>query len=230
MVVADNSFGTGSTAGTTIPGTGEPAGTDVAGRFLISVVAIQGTGASTATISLPTAPAAWTSIGDWECNGGSGNEVHVAAAYRITNQSDAPGTQFTWTFSNAFFASVVNTLYSGINTSNPIDVVEKTPSCNLGSAGSTIIAPAITTTIANDLLVDAFAAAGAKNSITLSVGSPLGPIVDQDNSNFGPADFNAYGITTDLSPGEGTPGSYGPYTATQGAAGESLAVQISVQP
>jgi len=229
-VIADDSFGSGSVPGDTIPGTGEPTGTGVAGRLLISVVAIQGSGASSATISLPTAPGPWVSIGDWFCNGGSGNEVHVAAAYRITDQSDSPDTQFTWTFSGTFDASVVNTVYSGISTSDPIDTVQQNPTCNPGNAGSLIVAPAITTTIANDLLVDVFAAAGAKNSSTLTVGSPLGPIVDQDNSSLGPADFNAYAITTNLSPGEGSPGSYGPYAAIQGASGESLAVQISVQP
>ncbi len=227
QVIADNSAGTGNVASTTILGTVEPAGTGVAGRFLISVVAIQGTGAASATISLPTAPAAWTSIGDWAC-GSSGNAVQVAAAYRITDASDAPGNNFTWTFSNSFFASVVNTVYSGVNTSIPIDVMEQSPSCNPGSAGSLIVVPAITTTVNNDLLVAVFAAAGTNNSVTLANGSPLSPVADQNNSGFGPADFNAFGMTYVL--GSGAPGSYGPYTATQGASGESLGVMISVKP
>ena len=144
--------------------------------------------------------------------------MQVAAAYRITDASDAPGNNFTWTFSNSFFASVVNTVYSGVNTSIPIDVMEQSPSCNPGSAGSLIVVPAITTTVNNDLLVAIFAAAGTNNSVTLATGSPLSPVADQNNSGFGPADFNAFGMTYVL--GSGAPGSYGPYTATQGASGE----------
>jgi hypothetical protein len=191
------------------------------------VVAIQGTGAASATIRLPTAPAPWNLIGYWAC-GSSGNEVQVGAAYRITDSNDAPGNKFTWTFSNSFFASVVNTVYSGVNTSSPIDVIKQLASCALGSAGSTIVVPAITTTVSNDLLIALFAAAGANNSVTLPSGSPLSPVADQSNSGFGPADFNAFGITNVL--GSGAPGSYGPYTATQGASGESLGVMISVKP
>jgi hypothetical protein len=154
--------------------------------------------------------------------------VQVAAAYRITDASDAAGNGFTWTFSDSFFASVVNTLYSGVSTSSPIDVIGQSPSCALGSAGSTIVVPAITTTVNNDLLVAVFSAAGANNSVTLANGSPLHPVVDQTNVGFGPADFNAFGITNVL--GSGAPGSYGPYTGTQGASGESLGVMISVKP
>ena len=191
------------------------------------MVAIQGTGAAEATISLPTAPAAWTLIGYWAC-GHSGNELQVAAAYRITDAKDSPGNNFTWTFNNSFFASVVNTVYSGVNTSSPIDVIEQLPSCALGSAGSTIVVPALTTTVSNDLLIALFTAAGADNSVTLTTGSPLRPVVNQSNSGFGPADFNAFGITYVL--GSGAPGSYGPYTGTQGASGESLGVMVSVKP
>ncbi len=153
----------------------------------------------------------------------------MAAAYRITDTNDAAGKIFTWTFSSPFYGSVVNTLYSGVNASSPIDVVGLSASCNPGSAGSTVVAPPITTTVANDLLVAVFAAAGTGNDISLTSGSQLGPVVGQDNSSFGPADFNAFAITTELA-GSGAPGSYGPFTATQAASGESLGVLISAQP
>jgi hypothetical protein len=229
-VVADNSFGSGSVATNTIPGAAEPAGTGVSGRFLISVVAVQGTGATAATLTPPTTPGVWTPIGDWICNGGSGNEIHVAAAYRITDSNDAPGKASSWTFSGAFLASVVNTVYGGVDTSSPLDVVQQTPSCSVGSAGSIITAQPITTMTTNDVLIAAFAAAGSRNDISLAVGSPLGPVVGQDNGSLGPADFNAFGITTQLSPDFGEPGTYGPYNAKQAASGVSLAVIISAKP
>ena len=197
---------------------------------MISVVAVQGSGAASATINLPTTPAAWTSIGDWICNGGSGNELHVAAAYRITDENDAPGTVFSWAFSSAFQASVLTTVYGGTSTSSPIDVVGLSPSCNLGSAGSAVVAPPVTTTVGNDLVVATFAAAGVNNDISLTVGSPLGPVVGQDNTGHGPADFTAFATTNELSPGFGAPGKYGPFTATQAASGESLSVLITAKP
>lgn len=124
---------------------------------------------------------------------------------------------------------MVNTVYRNVNTSTPIDVVGS-PTCALGSAGSIVIAPAVTTKVGNDLLVAAFAASGANNDMSLTVGSPLGPVVGQDNSHFGPADFNAFALTTDLSPAFGVPGTYGPYTAAQNAAGEGIAILIALSP
>jgi hypothetical protein len=225
QAVADNSAGSGLAA-TSIPGSVEPAGSGEPGLFLISVVAIQGTGASTATITPPTAPAPWTSIGDWVCNSGFGSEVHLAAAYRITDGSDAAGAGFTWTFDPAFEGSVVNTLYRGVDTSAPIDALGS-PTCATGTAGSVVVAAPVTTSLSNDLIVSAYAAAGVNNDVTLTVGSPFGPVVGQDNSAFGPADFNAFASTTDLALA-GVPGAYGPYTARQNAAGESLAILIAL--
>ncbi len=211
-----------------IAGSGEPAGSGEAGMFLISVVAIHGSGASAATISPPTSPEAWTPIGDWACNNGFGSEIHMAAAYRFTDENDGPGVGFTWTFSAPFEGSVVNTVYSNVNTLLPIDALGA-PACASGNAGSVVVAPAITTTVANDLLVSAFAGAGAGNDLTLTVGSPFGPVASQSNGTLGPAGFNAFASTTELDPVlVGSPGAYGPYTAIQGAAGESIAILIGL--
>jgi len=226
--VADNSAGPGKPS-TTIPGTSEPAGSGEAGLFLISVVAIQGTGASTATITLPSTPGAWTAIGNWSCNSGFGSEIQIAAAYRITTGSDAPGVQFSWSFSDPFEGSVVNTVYRNVNASTPIDAIGA-PTCALGSAGSIVTAAPVITTVSDDVLIATFAAAGTNNDTSLTVGSLLGPVVGQDNSALGPADFNGFALTTDLPPSSGDPGSYGPYTAVQNAAGESIAILITAKP
>lgn len=226
--MADNSAGPGTPADS-IPGTSEPAGSDVPGRFLISVVAIQGSGASAATISPPTVPGPWTPIGDWSCSSGFGSEIHIAAAYRFTDENDAPALAFSWTFSDRFEGSVVNTLYGNVSSVKTIDAVGL-PSCALGSAGSIVTAAPVTTTINDDLLIGVFAAAGLNNDTSLTVGSPLGPIVGQDNSSFGPANFNGFGLTTNLPPSLGAPGSYGPYTAKQYSSGESIAILIAASP
>ncbi|MGD0073715.1 MAG: hypothetical protein ABSD31_05180, partial [Candidatus Binataceae bacterium] len=87
-VISDNSFGTGPEPASTVPGTVEPAGTDTPGYLLISIVAIQGigathsTGAASAFLCLPNTPGPWISLGDWSCDGGGSNQIHVAAAYR----------------------------------------------------------------------------------------------------------------------------------------------------
>ena len=246
----DNSAGTGSTADSFIPGNSEPAGV-TPGRFLLSVVAIQGTGASSAFLCLPTDPGPWTLIGDWPCDGGSGNEIHVAAAYRITNASDSPGTGFSWTFSSTpcgsqiaadFIGSVINFgICGGVNTTTPIDVVGS-PTCNLGAAGGTVVASAITTTNNNDAILGIFDAANIDQSLSLSIsGSDLGPVVNESNTGFGPANFTAYrnadaiGISCQSPPGFnngecGPAGVYGPFSATQAVAGESVGVTLSLVP
>ncbi len=245
--VSDNSAGTGPVAASTIPGTVEPAASDTHGLFLISIVAIQGigatnsTGASSAFLCLPGTPGPWISIGDWSCDGGESDQIHVAAAYRFTTASDAPGEPFTWSFSSTpcgsptaetFKASVINTLYSNINTT-PFDGVEATPTCNLGTAGSAVVSPAITTTKDNDLIVGVFDAAGFGQSLILPAsGSDLGPLVSQSNSGQGPDNFTAFANTADIGTfnhGEfGAAGVYGPFTATQAAAGESLGLTLGM--
>jgi hypothetical protein len=121
-------------------------------------------------------------------------------------------------------------VYGGVSTSIPIDVVGS-PACNLGSAGSTIVVPGVTTTVGNDLLVAVFAAAGTNNSVSLTVGSPLGPVADQSNTGNGPGDFNAFAPTNELAPGFGAlETTYGPFTGTQAASGEGLGVLIAVRP
>ena len=234
----------------------EPSQSDTPGFFLISIVAIQGIGSTSSTpatsahICLPTAPGPWIPIGNWSCSGGGSNQIQVAAAYRFTQSgTDAPGNQFTWSFSSTdctsptpetYIASVTNTLYSNISMSDTIDVVG-TPTCTNNSTGGAVVAAAITTNVPNELVVGIFDAAGAGQSLGLpGTGSDLGPVVSESNTNQGPANFTAFANTLDIGMnppcngfdnGEcGAVGSYGPFTAVQGAPGEGLGLAIGLNP
>jgi len=156
----------------------------------------------------------------------------MAAAWRIATGSDGPSTTLTWGFSSAFQGSVVDTVYNNVNSSSPIDAVSSAL-CTTGGAGGTIATNTVTTTVANDLMVGLYAAASAKQSISLPGGSPLNPVVSQDDFGVGPSDFNAFNLTTNIgSPfgKSGGTGSYGPFGATQTQAGESVGVLLSLQP
>jgi len=231
--LSENGFGTGSVPATSIPGTVEPSDSNETGLLLLSVVAIDGEGSSSATINLPTAPGPWTLIGDWSCNSGFGSEIQVAAAYRFTTSGDASGTPFTWSFSSPFEASVVNTLYTNVNVANPIDVLGSS-ACGLGDSGSVVVAPGITTTKNSDMILALFDAAGANQSVMLpQSGSDLGPVMSETNSGEGPANFNAFGDTSNIGTYNngrfGAAGLYGPFAAIQGASGETLGVLLSLQ-
>jgi hypothetical protein len=96
--------------------------------------------------------------------------------------------------------------------------------------------------VANDLIVGIFDAANASQSLTLPVsGSDLGPVVNESNTGFGPANFTAYrnankiGISCQSPPGFnngqcGPVGSYGPFSATQAQTGTSIGVTLALQP
>jgi hypothetical protein len=236
-----NSAGNGSTPLDTID-TDEPTNSDTPGLFLLSVVAIQGTGASSGFLCLPDTPGPWIAIGDWACNG-SGNEIHVAAAYRITDSSDDVGKPFSWSFSSTacasstpanFLASVVNVSFKYVNSSNPIDIIGS-PTCHLGAAGGAVVASAITTVESNDMIVALFGASGTSQSLALpGTGSDLSPITDEANIIAGPADFLAFANTLDIgtfNTGQfGAPGIYGPFDAEQSVTGETVGVVISMKP
>jgi len=234
--------GTGTGANTFLVGN-EPAQTvstsPTVPQFLISLVAIQGTGtlhgtpASAAFFSLPTTPGPWTSLGDWSCSTSDGN-IHLAAAYRQANASDGPsvavgtGSTDSWRFytdstkttSESFFASEINVVFQrSVNSSappTPIDVIG-TGSCADNASGTTVWnANTITTATANDVLVALYAASGAPSqnqSVGLFAGNPLLTLSLQPNAGAGPAVQPAYGytqlISSSFGPGGGAAGTYG---------------------
>ena len=56
----------------------------------------------------------------------------------------------------------------------------------------------------------------------------MNPVADEDDIGIGPANLNAYVLS--LIAGNGAPGKYGPFTATQTADGESVGVVLSLAP
>jgi hypothetical protein len=232
------SVGTGSDGASSITGR-EPSGH----IFLVSVVVIQGSGASAAFLCLPNTPGPWISIGDWACNGGPGNEIHMAAAYRVPDSNDGPLDPFTWSFSSTacgsptpavFQASLTNTEYSHISSTTPVDVIGS-PTCTTNGSGGSVAASAITTTQSNDAIVALFGAANTGQTLGLpGSGSDLSPVVSESNSNQGPALFNAFANAVDIGTSNtgqfGAPGVYGPFSATQSQAGEGVGVSLSLRP
>ncbi|MGD0075802.1 MAG: choice-of-anchor Q domain-containing protein, partial [Candidatus Binataceae bacterium] len=224
--IGDDAGGNGSVPASSLM-VPEPAGVATNNLFMISVVAIQGSGASTATF---TVPSGWSPLtgSPWGCNSGSGSEIAIAAAWKITTANDYPGALLVWGFSNAFQASVVNVVYTGVSTSNPIDVIGS-DACASGSVGGDATGSAITTTVTNDTIVGLFAAAGTDQSLFLPFDSLLNLLVDDDNAGLGPADFDAFAPTANL-PGAGAATSYGPFTAMQSASGENVGLLIALSP
>jgi len=241
---------------------------------MLSVVAIQGAGASAATI---TAPSGWTAVTptwpcsvsppDWtasnsytnnsvilptvgnpggysfqpsgpSCTSGATEpatwnqtidqttsdhtctwvnegvgiwEVQIAAAWRIATASDGPLTSLTWGFSGNFLGSVVNTVYTNVSSSTPIDVVGS-PVCLAGPAGAFLTASAVKTSVDNDMLVGLFGAAGTGQDLLLLLGH-LTEIAREDDFAVGPVNSNTFISTRDpFFPQAGVAGWYGPFT------------------
>ena len=154
-------------------------------------------------------------------------ELQMAAAWRIATAADGPATLLTWNWSIGAAASVVNTLYDNVSTSSPIDVVGSA-TCTFGTAGASVPASPITTNVADDALVGLFGAAGASQQLELPLSNAMNPVADEDDIGIGPANLNAYVLS--LIAGNGAPGKYGPFTATQTADGESVGVVLSLAP
>jgi hypothetical protein len=105
----------------------------------------------------------------------------------------------------------------------------------LGNTGSVVVAPGITTTRNSDMILALFGASGADQSEALpQSGTDLGPVMSETDGGNGPANFNAFGNTSNIGTynnGQfGAAGLYGPFAAIQGASGETLGVLLSLQP
>ncbi len=116
----------------------KPAGT-VANDVLIAGVAVR---PQNGTI---TAPAGWTLIR--RLDNPNPNQSSLVTYYKVAGASEP--ASYTWSFSTSTGAAGGIQAFSGVKTSNPIDVEggQNTPN---GVAHST---PSITTTVANDMLV-----------------------------------------------------------------------------
>ena len=117
----------------------KPAGIQ-AGDVLIAAVAVRG-------VPTVTAPTGWTLIR----SDSNGSSMKTLSYWRVATSSEP--ANWTWSFSSARAAAGTITAYTGVNTSNPVDV-------HSGFANTTdstqILAPSVTTTGVNERLIGIF--------------------------------------------------------------------------
>ena len=117
-----------------------PAGV-AANTVMVAGVAVRGS----VTV---TAPAGWTLIRS-DANGSS---MKLLSYYRIATGSEP--TSSTWSFSSAKAAAGTITAYRGVDTTNPVDVANGLANLN---DSTSIVAPSVTTTGANERIIGLFA-------------------------------------------------------------------------
>jgi hypothetical protein len=110
------------------------------GEFLLGVIAIQGGGAASATITLPSG---WSAIRDDAC----GSDLQESLAFRIAQAGDTSGSQFTWNFNGTFAGSGSITAYSNVDSATPVEA----QSFRCSTSGVLATAPSITTTQSDSL-------------------------------------------------------------------------------
>ncbi len=151
-----------------------PSGTQ-AGDLLVAQITYNG-GSNT---FINSAPSGWTEItGLTNSNGTSvGQRIYWKVA--ATAASD-PGP-YVWTIGNNFGnpprMSGGIAAYAGVDTSNPIDASATTT----GSTTTTYSAPSVTTTVANDRVINFFGPAASNSNSTVTTGTTL--VFNVQNSN-----------------------------------------------
>jgi len=120
----------------------KPTGT-VQGDVMFASIAIR---PETGTI---TAPSGWTLVR--RVNNTNSNENTLATYYKVAGTGEP--ASYTWSFSTSSGAAGGITTFTGVDTSDPIDVENGQNTAN----GTTHASPSITTTIANTMLVTAHA-------------------------------------------------------------------------
>lgn len=134
-----------------------PVGT-VVNDVMIALLAVRGGSATTIT-----PPTGWTLINS--TNTSVAGTMKSSTYFKVATTTEAGPYIFTFT-SNRASASI--TSYSGVDTANPIDAQGTT---NSAATNKTLTAPAITTTVANTMLVALYGY--ARGSITLTQGSSM---------------------------------------------------------
>ena len=112
-----------------------PTGT-AQGDLLLAAIAIN------ENVTNFAAPSGWTQVN----YGNSGNEVVLAVYYKVAGASEPTSYAFTWT--NSYLAVGTILRYSGVDTTNPIDV----SGSSTGTSNSAV-APSVTTTVDGAMVV-----------------------------------------------------------------------------
>jgi hypothetical protein len=186
VIVAPISVSGSTSTGTVLGGTllqGPPPGGVAAGDVLIAQVTFRHSGGASVT-----APEGWYHTADhWlsTSNYGFGKYLAQAVFYRIVGSSEPPS--YNWTFNTSVDAIVAITGFRGVDTAMPIDAWD-VGACE--SSCTTLTAPNVTMTVANDQVVAMFAialsAAWSSNDISTPAGmTELGDFVVANGSTDG---------------------------------------------
>jgi MSHA biogenesis protein MshQ len=170
-----------------------------AGDVLLAQVAIHYD--KTPTI---TAPSGWTFIRQ-DTGGSAGSSVSDALYYRVATGTEP--SSYTWTLSQVETSAGGIASYTGVNIDNPVDI----SGASVGASGTTLTAPSVTTTNANDMLLALFGDGKPNTTVT----NPTGMTQEWDQ-------FNAAAGTIDASMSDvlqASAGASGTKVATGGNAG-----------
>jgi hypothetical protein len=138
---------------------------------MIALLGIQGTGANTATITLPnldnsSGGGPFTLIKAQGC----GSDFQLFMAYRVA-ASDTPTHTYNFGFSSNFLISGGLTVFSGTSATTPLQTGAGAVQCMCTLASTTATAPSITTQGMNTLDVIAFGIAADATFVT-----PIAPV------------------------------------------------------
>jgi hypothetical protein len=196
---------TNATTSLTIP---KPTGT-VQGDVIVAAITISG------NITF-TPPSGWTSI---QSGVTAGNEITTQSWWLAAGASEPSSYTWSWTTFGAQLATGTMAAYSGVDTSTPIDASGKSVN---NTASTTVNAPSVTTTHANDQLVLVL---GANTSTSLN---PNVTNVQADAAAYGPSTTaNHTNLSDTTRPTAGATGAYG---GNAGASVVSIGQTITLMP
>lgn len=169
----------------TITNINVPTPTVSAGDLMLANITVNG-----GTSALVTPPTGWTLIQRTD------NDVNVSMLtyWKVAGASEP--SSFTWTVNNQTTGEGAITPFTGVDASNPIDVVAD--STGFGTVATTA---SITTTGANDVVVSFFGTDLGKNANVTYFSQPTGSTQSYNvtNAPYGPSTASFY--TTEATPG-----------------------------
>ena len=153
--VAQSSAATGGSGGTSVVVT-KPAGTAL-NDVLVSVVTVRG---SSQTINVPTG---WNVVTGLSST--AGGNLNQRVFYLVAGASEPASYTFSWTVIERGSASIL--AYRNVDTTTPID---STVGAQISAASTSIVAPSISTTLVNEMLIGFFGDAHSGATFTTPTG------------------------------------------------------------
>jgi hypothetical protein len=166
--------------------------------------------------TITSVPAGWTLVGSRVDNGTTISLV--VYSHVVTDAASEPAT-YSWNFSASVKYSRSLVVYSGIDNANPIDVTAGVAT----ASGTSHAAPALTTTVSNDMLVTFHVTA------TCTAWTPPAGMTERSDDTF-----CSQGATSnvDMETNEtllGSAGAVGPWTATDDSAAVGLTKSVALR-